>query len=55
MGVKKVFLKVGLLMPQTPLAEKFINLALVSENTNQHTKFQLPSLISFGDIKGVQN
>jgi len=36
-----------------PLAEKFIHVALVSVNANQHTTFQLPSMISFGDMEGV--
>ena len=36
-----------------PLAEKFIHVALASVNANQHTKVYLPSLISFGDKRGV--
>jgi len=36
-----------------PLVEKFIHVAIVSVNANQHTKFQLPSSIIFQDIEGV--
>ena len=42
-----------MLIPETPLAQKFMHVALVSVNANQHTKFQLPSVISFGNMEGV--
>ena len=36
-----------------PLADKFLYVAIVPTNANQHTKFQLSSSISFGDMMGV--
>ena len=42
----------GVAYALTPLAEKFIHVALVSVNANQHIQFQLPSSISLGDIGG---
>ena len=39
-----------------PIAEKFIHAALESVNADQHTKSQLPRLISFGFTeRGFQN
>ena len=52
-GRPKIKKKWGLLIPETPLAQKFMHVALVSVNANQHTKFQLPSVISFGNMEGV--
>jgi len=36
-----------------PLTEKLIHVALLSVNANQHTRFQLPSVLSLADIEGV--
>ena len=33
-------------------AEKFIHVAIVCVDASQHTKLQLPSLISFGHMEG---
>ena len=38
-----------------PLANKFVHAAIVPANAYQHTKFQLCSSISFGDMRGSQN
>jgi len=42
----------GLLISQTPLADKSLNGAIVPANGYQHTKFQLSRSISFGDMRG---
>jgi len=34
-------------------ADKFLHGAIVPANAYQHTKFQISSSISFGDIEGV--
>ena len=39
--------------PQTPLADKCLHVAIVPANTNQRTKLQLSSSISFRDKEGV--
>ena len=44
---------VGCWSPQKPLADKFLNRALVLINAYKYTKFQLPSSISFRDNQGV--
>jgi len=44
-----------LLSSNAPLADKFLQVAIVPANTYQHTKFQLSSSISFGDMRGSQN
>ena len=36
-----------------PLANKFLHVAIVPAKAYQHTKFQLSSSISFGDMRGV--
>jgi len=36
-----------------PLADKFLQVAIVPANAYQLTKFQLSSLISFGDMREV--
>jgi len=38
---------------QMPTADKFLCRAIVPANAYQCTKFQLPSSISFGDMKRV--
>jgi len=38
-----------------PLADKFLQIAIVPANAYQPTKFQLSSSISFGDMRGSQN
>jgi len=35
------------------LKDKFLQVAIVPANAYQHTKFQLSSSISFGDMRGV--
>jgi len=40
-------------LPICPLADKFLHGAMVPANAYQHTKFQLPSSISFRDKEGV--
>ena len=40
-------------LPRRPLAVKFLYVAIVPANACQHTKFQLCSLISFGNMRGV--
>ena len=42
-------------LPRRPLADKFLYVAIVPANACQHTKFQLCSSISFGDMRGSQN
>ena len=42
-------------LPRHPLADKFLNAAIVPANGYQHTKFQLYSLINLGDMRGSQN
>ena len=42
-------------LPRRPLADKFLYVAIVPANAYQHTKFQLSSSISFGDMRGSQN
>ena len=37
-----------------PLADKFLHVVRVPANACQHTKFQLSSSISFGDMTGSQ-
>jgi len=39
--------------PRTHLADEFLHVAIVPANACQHTKFQLSSSISFGDMRGV--
>jgi len=41
-------------LPRRPLALKFLYVAIVLTNAYQHTKFQLSSSISFGDMRGSQ-
>ena len=41
-------------LPRRPLAVKFLYVAIVPANAYQHTKFQLFSSISFGDMRGSQ-
>jgi len=36
-----------------PLADKFLQVAIVPANGCQRTKFQLSSSINFGDMRGV--
>jgi len=38
-------------LPRRPLAVKFLHVAIVPANACQHTKFQLSSSISFGDMR----
>ena len=38
-----------------PLADKFLQLAVVPEYAYLRTKFQLSSYITFGDMRGSQN
>jgi len=38
-----------------PLADKFLHVAIVPANDYQHTKFQLSSSTSLGDMRGFQN
>ena len=40
-------------LPRRPLAVKFLYVGIVPANAYQHTKFQLSSSISFGDMRGV--
>ena len=40
-------------LPRRPIADKFLYVAIVPANAYQHTKFQLSSSISFGDMRGV--
>jgi len=40
---------------QTPLADTFLHVTIVPANAYQHTKFQLSTSISFGDMRGSQN
>ena len=40
-------------LPRCPLAENFLYVAIVPANACQHTKFQLSSSISFGDMSWV--
>ena len=40
-------------LPRRLLAVKFLYVAIVPVNAYQHTKFQLSSSISFGDMRGV--
>ena len=42
-------------LPRRPLADSFLCRAIVPASAYQFTKFQLPSLVSFGDMKGSQN
>jgi len=42
-------------LPRRPLVVKFLNVAIVPANACQHTKFQLSSSISFGDMRVSQN
>jgi len=42
-----------LLIFQTPLADKFLHVAIVPANAYQRTEFQLSSSLSFGDVRGV--
>ena len=39
-------------LPRHPLAVKFLYVAIVPANACQHTKFQLSSSISFGNMRG---
>ena len=48
-------IKSGRCWSQTPLADKFLHVAIVPANAYQHTKFQLSSSISFRDMRGSQN
>jgi len=41
-------------LPRRRLADKFLHIAIVPANAYQHTKFQLPSSISFRDTERVQ-
>jgi len=38
-----------------PLADKVLYATLLPVNAYQHTKFQLPDSITFGDMEGFQN
>jgi len=40
--------------PQTPLADKFLRVAIVPANAYQRTEFQLSSSISFGERRGAK-
>ena len=42
-------------LPRHPLAVKFLYVAIVPSNACQHTKFQLSTSISFGDMRGSKN
>jgi len=42
-------------LPIRPLAVKFLYVDTVPANACQHTKFQLSSSISFGNMRGSQN
>jgi len=44
-----------LISPRRPLSDKFLYVAIVPANACQHTKFQLSTSISFGDMRGSQN
>jgi len=39
-------------LPRRPLADKFLQVARVTANACQRTKFQLSSSIIFGDMRG---
>jgi len=42
-------------LPRHPLEVKLLYVAIVPANACQHTKFQLSSSISFGDMRGSEN
>jgi len=42
-------------LPRRPLAVKFLYVDTVPANACQHTKFQLYSSISFGNMRGSHN
>jgi len=42
-------------LPRRSLAVKFLYVNIVPANACQHTKFQLSSSISFGNMRGSQN
>jgi len=42
-----------LIFPDAPPAVKFLYVDIVPANACQHTKFQLSSWISFGNMRGV--
>ena len=41
-----------LISPDAPPADKFLYRALVRVNAYKYAKFELPSSISFGDLRG---